>query len=106
MYVFHPAYGYFCDRYGLIQVPIEAAGKEPNSKSFVQLLEKARADRVTTLFVQPQFSLPTVEVFARELGARVVRIDPLRRDYLENIEEIARKIARSFETENKRDGSS
>ncbi|MCA9439160.1 MAG: zinc ABC transporter substrate-binding protein [Candidatus Omnitrophica bacterium] len=96
MFVFHPAYGYFCDRYGLIQVPVESAGKEPNSKAFVQLIEKAKEEGVSSLFVQPQFSSSTVKILADEIGAEVVRIDPLKRDYLNNLGDIAERIAASF----------
>lgn len=92
LFVFHPAYGYFCDRYGLFQVPVESAGKEPNSKEFVELVRKARESKTTSLFVQPQFASSTVDVLAREIGAEVVRIDPLSRDYIRNFEVIATKV--------------
>ncbi len=100
IYVFHPAYGYFCDRFGLVQVPVESAGKEPNSKAFVELIEKAKKDGVISLFVQPQFSSSTVDTLAQEIGGRVIKIDPLESDYLMNLESIAEQIALSFETKN------
>ena len=42
MYVFHPAFGYFADAYGLKQEAIESEGKEP---SIHQLINPARAGR-------------------------------------------------------------
>ena len=96
MYVLHPSYGYFCDRYGLIQVPVESAGKEPNSKEFVELIRRAKEDQVTSLFVQPQFASSTADVLATEIGAKVVRIDHLSKDVLANLESMATKIAESY----------
>ena len=37
--VFHPSWGYFADRYGLRQVPIEREGKEPGARALVALIE-------------------------------------------------------------------
>lgn len=91
-YVFHPAFGYFADAYGLTQIPIEAAGKEPGIRDLVSFIERARADRVTTLFVQLQFPKRTAETVAAGIGAEVVALDPLDRDYLNCLRRIAESV--------------
>lgn len=92
MYVFHPAFGYFADSYGLVQEPIEIEGKEPGAKQLAALIERARRDRVKVIFVQPQFSMRSAGTIAKEIGGAVVPINPLARDYLANIEKIASAV--------------
>lgn len=96
MYVFHPAFGYFADAYGLIQVPIEIEGKEPGARQLAKLIERAKKDGVKVMFVQPQFSARSAEAVARAIGGVVVPIDPLARDYLANIDRIAAAVEKGL----------
>jgi len=92
MYVFHPAFGYFADAYGLIQVPIEIEGKEPGARQLSKLIDRAKKDRIKVMFVQPQFSARSAEAVAKAIGGVVVPIDPLARDYLANLDKIAAAV--------------
>lgn len=94
IYVFHPAFGYFTDAYGLVQVPIEMEGKEPSARQLAGLIDRAKQDKVKIVFVQPQFSAKSAEAIAKAIGGTVVPIDPLARDYLANLERIAAAIER------------
>lgn len=96
-YVFHPAFGYFAERYGLRQVALETGGKEPGARQLVQLIERARQDRPKVVFVQPQFASSVVRTFAREVGAKTAAIDPLARDYADNLERMALAIRESLD---------
>jgi len=44
------------------------------------------------IFVQPQFSRVSAETVAAEIGGAVVPIDPLARDYVKNLERMARAV--------------
>jgi len=99
IYVFHPSYGYFTDRYGLTQVAVEIDGKEPSARQLSDLITAARTDRINTLFVQPQYSTKTAATVAAAIEADLVTLDPLSRDYFDNLVDMARKIARSLITE-------
>lgn len=92
VYVFHPTYGYFCDDYGLRQVPIEIAGREPTAKELTELIARAKADKVRAIFVQPQFSRKSAETLAGQVGAAVIVLDPLAEDYFANLREIGQSI--------------
>jgi zinc transport system substrate-binding protein len=94
--VFHAAWGYFADAYSLRQIAIEAEGKEPGPRALAATIEEARRLGCGTVFVQPQFSRATAEVVARELGARIVVIDPLAEDYLANLRAAASELAEAF----------
>lgn len=95
-FVFHPAYGYFADRYGLIQTPVEEAGKEPSARRLVALIDRAKASGVKLIFVQPQFPSKCAEAVAEAIGGAVMPMDDLARDYLANLNDMADKIARSM----------
>ncbi len=92
-FVFHPSFGYFGDAYGLKQVGVEEAGKEPSARRITELVRQARQEGVRVIFVQPQFAASSAEAVAREIRGRVVTLDPLAKDYLANLNEMADKIA-------------
>lgn len=96
-FVFHPSFGYFGDAYGLTQVSVETSGKEPSARQIAELVRQARVEGVRVIFVQPQFAETSAEAIAREIGGRIVSIDPLARDYLTNLEQMTEKIARALD---------
>ncbi len=90
--VFHPAWGYFADAYGLRQVPVEVEGKEPKPAQLKTLIDTARALRIKVVFVQPQFSARSAGQVAEAIGGQVVQADPLAPNWLENMREVAEKF--------------
>lgn len=93
--VFHPSWGYFAEAYGLIQEPVEIEGKSPKPSQLRDLILNARQKRISTIFVQPQFSEKSAKVIARELGGEVVYADPLAADWEANLLNVASKIKKS-----------
>jgi len=96
MYVFHPAFGYFCDSYGLRQVAVEAEGKEPSARELAGLIDRARKDKVKALFVEPQFATADAETIAGAIGAELVLVDPLPGDYARELDRLADRLADSL----------
>ncbi|MFQ3620979.1 MAG: zinc ABC transporter substrate-binding protein [Spirochaetales bacterium] len=97
VYVYHPAFGYFLDEFGIVQEAVETGGKEPNPQTLAKLIEKAKEDRVKVIFVQAQFPTQAAHTLARQLGAQVVPLDPLAPDWLDNIHrmgEALRKVSK------------
>ncbi len=92
-YVFHPAFGHFAEAFSLTQVAIEKHGKEPSAKQLAGLIEKAKKEGVKVIFVQPQFASASAEAVASAIGARIETLDPLAKDYVKNLEDMARRIA-------------
>jgi zinc transport system substrate-binding protein len=91
-FVFHPAYGYFGDRYGLKQVPVQIGGKEPTARQLVRLIELAKEDDVRVIFVQPQFPKKSAEALAQAINGAVVSLDDLSPDVIKNLRDMAEKI--------------
>ena len=92
IYVFHPAFGYFTDAYGLRQLPVEVEGKEPSIRQMTDMLAEAEHDHMRALFAQPEFMANEVRAMAHEMGAEIVILDPLARDYDTNLLDIARHV--------------
>jgi len=95
-YAFHPSYGYFGDDYGLVQLAVEIEGKEPSARQLATLIERARAEQVRVIFVQPQYAVKTAETITRAVGGRVVELDPLSKDYLNNLMYMAEELVRAW----------
>jgi len=90
--VFHPAWGYLAEAYGLEQIPVELEGKEPKPAQLKELIESAKKLEIKVVFVQPQFSTKSAEVIARAIGGEVVFADPLALDWAENLRKQAARF--------------
>ncbi len=95
--VFHPAWGYFADTYGLTQVPIEREGKEPGARALVALIEQAKRENIRVVFVQPQFDKRSATQVAQAIGGVVVAVDPLAADYVHNLHRVGHEFARALQ---------
>jgi zinc transport system substrate-binding protein len=96
-FVFHPAWGYFADEYGLRQVAIEIEGKEPSDHELTTLQAKARAEGIKVIFVQPQISGQSAQAVAETIGARVQTLDPLNKDVPDGLRRAAEAVAGSYD---------
>lgn len=91
--VFHPSWGYFSDHYGLEQIVIEKQGKEPGARALAGLIDQAKQQQIKTVFVQPQFSRQSARQVADAIDGRVIAIDPLSADYIENLRSVAQQLS-------------
>ncbi len=92
--VYHPAWSYFAQRYGLHQIAVEQDGKEPNPRTLAQLIESARKAKIHTILVQPQHSSATAKVLANAIGAQLLEMDPLDPDFFSALRKLAAVLAR------------
>ena len=90
--VYHPSFGYFARSYGLLQLAIEEEGKEPKMQHLAKLIDKAKKLGIKTIFIEPQFPKRAAKFIAAKLGAKIVVIDPLAKDWDKNILKVARAI--------------
>ena len=94
--VYHPAWTYFARDYNLDQVPILENEKEPGPKYLGSIIDLARRNNITVIFVEPQYNPKSAEVIAQEIKAKVVTLDPLGQNYLENMRYAGQEIAKSL----------
>ncbi len=95
--VFHPSFGYFLDEFGIGQESVETGGKEPTPRVLTELIARAREENTRAIFVQKQFPVSAAERIAREVGARVVYLDPLSPDWLSNIELMGNELSKALQ---------
>jgi len=89
-FVYHPAFGYFAEDYGLRQEVVELDGKTPSPKHLLALIRRAQEERVRTVFVQPQFSQRSARMVADRIDGRVVELDQLAENPVETVERAVR----------------
>ncbi|KAB7886987.1 metal ABC transporter solute-binding protein, Zn/Mn family [Poseidonibacter ostreae] len=94
--VFHPSWGYFAKKYSLEQVAIESQGKEPKPKELVELIKDAKEHNIKIVFVAPQFSQKSAKLIANSINGSVHVIDPLAKNWEENLIQTAEKIANTY----------
>jgi len=87
--VFHPTWGYFCQDYGLIQIPIEVAGKEPKAAQVWKLVAEAKKEKIDVIFAQPEFSAKSARFIADEIGAKLIFAGALDENWEKNLRTIA-----------------
>jgi zinc transport system substrate-binding protein len=95
--VFHPAFGYFARDYDLKQIAVEQEGKEPDADYIVRLIEEAKEQEIRVVFVSPQYSTKSAELIAKEIGGKVVIIDPLAKDFIENMRAVESAMKQAME---------
>ena len=90
---FHPAWGYFARDYNLEQIAIEVGGNEPSAAELANLISTATENNIQVIFAEPEFSTKTAETIASEINGKVILIDPLAEDWLNNMKEIAQSLS-------------
>ncbi|PKL36675.1 zinc ABC transporter substrate-binding protein [Candidatus Peregrinibacteria bacterium HGW-Peregrinibacteria-1] len=77
--VFHEAYHYFEDRYGLEAAAAvqEFPGKEPSASYMANLVDVIAENNVRVIFTEPQFSPKLVQTLTEDYGLVVLQLDPL-----------------------------
>lgn len=94
--VFHNALQPFADTYGLTQHVIQSGDASPDPKRLRDMIQLARREQLTTVFVQPQFDRQSAEIVAQAIGGKTISIDPLAEDVLANVKKIADALVLSF----------
>ena len=92
--VYHPAWGYFADEYGLHQLAIEEEGKPVSAAHIRRMVDLAREKGIRAILVQKGFDTKSARAIAREIGGEIVEADPLERDWLSGMRHFTTVLAR------------
>ncbi|MBN2858151.1 MAG: zinc ABC transporter substrate-binding protein [Candidatus Delongbacteria bacterium] len=90
--IYHPALGYFARDYDLEEIPVEIDGKEPSPSQIKKVIDTARENGIKTVFIQKQFDSRMAKSIAEEIGGKVLQLDPLSEEWLNNMIIIARTL--------------
>ncbi len=91
----HPSWAYLARDYGFEEVAIESEGKEPSPKRIEHLIRLAEEEGVRVVFASPEHSTRSAGVIAEAIGGSVVTVSPLKKDYLDNMRQVAAAFAGS-----------
>jgi len=94
--IYHPNLGYLARDYDLVEVAVEFEGKEPPPSRIKELIDLAREESITTIFVQKEYDSRNAGTIAHEIGAKVEVIDPLSEEWLDTTIKIITQLHRSF----------
>ncbi len=93
--VSHPALGYFCRDYGLIQLSVEEEGKEPKPKHLAKLMQTDRST-LLPLFLDTSRSRTKASRVAEMMQLPVAVIDPYAQDYAATMDQLATLLLASY----------
>lgn len=91
--VYHPAFAYFADDFGLEMLAIEEEGKEASAEDISRIIDIAKKNNIKVIFYQAEISNRQAETIAREIGGKTEMIEPLAADYIENLAKTAEIFA-------------
>ena len=95
--VYHEGFGYFARDYNITMLPIEEEGKEPTAIDIADLIKLAKEHKIKVIFTSPQFNPQSARVIAEAIDGRVVFIDPLAGDYIDNMYRLLREMVQAME---------
>jgi len=94
--IYHPALAYFARDYHLEQLSIEWEGKTPSPAHLKRLAILGKEEQISTIFVQMEFDSKNAEILSEEIGAEIVRINPLDPEWPDQMVRIASKLKDSM----------
>jgi zinc transport system substrate-binding protein len=92
--VYHPAWGYFADEYGLLQLAVEEEGKPVSAAHIRSMIDLARKKGILAILVQKGFDTKSSRAIARDIGGEIVEADPLARDWLSGMRQVTAVLTR------------
>lgn len=91
--VYHPAFGYLADDYGLQMYALEKDGKEATPQHLQEMIELAKKENIKVIFYQAEIDSKQSKAFAEEIGGKSIKLEPLDGNYIENLKKMAKTMA-------------
>ena len=95
--IYHPALGYLADEYGLEQISLENEGKSPTPSSLAGVVDKVAESGVKVMLYQQEYPLDVVKPIAEILNVKLVNINPLSEDIIDELNYIVEQLTNSYE---------
>jgi len=94
--IYHPSLTYLARDYGLQQIPVEFEGKSPSPSYLQELINMAKSENIKAIFIQEQFDTENAKVISDEIGGKLIIINPLDEDLLNQIHYIADNLVKNL----------
>jgi len=95
--VYHPAFGYIADDYGLKMYALEEEGKEATAQHLQDMIDLAKKENIKVIFYQEEIDSSQSEAFAEEIGGKTIQLAPLAADYIDNMKNMANTMAEAMQ---------
>jgi len=92
--VYHPAFAYLADEVGMEMFALEEEGKEATAQSLKEKIDLAKKEGIKYIFYQAEIDSSQSKAYAEEIGGQTMMLEPLAEDYIENLKEMARMLAK------------
>jgi len=91
--VYHPAFGYLADDYGLQMYALEKNGKEATAQQLQEMVDLAKKENIKVIFYQKEIDSKQSKAFAEEIGGKAIQLAPLDASYIGNLKKMAETMA-------------
>jgi zinc transport system substrate-binding protein len=95
--VYHPAFGYLADDYGIEMFALEEEGKESTPQHLQEMIDLAKKENIKVIFYQEEIDSSQSEAYAEEIGGKAMQLSPLSADYIENLNKMAKTMAEAMQ---------
>jgi len=95
--VYHPAFGYLADDYGLTMYALEDEGKEATAQHLQEMIDLAKEENIKVIFYQEEIDSSQSQSFAEEIAGKTIQLAPLAADYINNLKNMAETMAEVME---------
>lgn len=92
--VYHPAFAYLADEFGLEMYALEEEGKEATAQSLQEKIDLAKAEGIKYIFYQAEIDSTQARAYAEEIGGQTMMLSPLAENYIENLEKMANLLTK------------
>lgn len=93
--VFHPAFGYYAKEYNLTMIAAMINDEEPSPQRLAMLVDTAKKYNISVVFTEPQYDPKYMQSVASQIGGRVVFVNDLDENYLQNMENVSKAFSES-----------
>ena len=92
--VYHPAFAYLADEFGLEMYALEEEGKEATAQSLQEKIDLAKEEGIKYIFYQAEIDSTQAKAYAEEIGGQTMMLSPLAENYIENLKEMANLLSK------------
>jgi zinc transport system substrate-binding protein len=90
--IFHPSLGHFANEFGLKQLALEKEGKEISIKQMLSIMSYIKVKKIPFIFLQTQYNMDVVQKLKENLALKIIRINPLDKDYFHQLQIIKQTL--------------
>ena len=92
--IYHPVLTYFAREYDLEQFALEDEGREPSIQQIQNIINLAKSEEISVLFVQKEFANRNIQTFINATNVKPIEINPLSYDWEEQMLLIMRSLTK------------